>query len=69
MSGFLSMGGYAGYVWPAYALTFLVLAALCVATVSSLRRKQKTLEMLQSSVRSARRRRDDGPVSGPGDTA
>lgn len=69
MSGFLSMGGYGGYVWPAYALTFLVLAALCVATVSSLRRKQKTLEMLQGSVRSARRRRNDGPASDPGETA
>ncbi|GAB3122737.1 heme exporter protein CcmD [Novispirillum itersonii] len=69
MNGFLSMGGYGGYVWPAYALTFLVLAALGVATVSGLRRKQKTLELLQSSVRSARRRRDDAPASGPGETA
>lgn len=69
MSGFLSMGGYAGYVWPAYALTLVVLGALCVATVSSLRRKQKTLDQLQSSVRSARRRRDGNQTPGAGETA
>jgi heme exporter protein D len=26
MSSFLAMGGYAGFVWPAYAVFFIVLA-------------------------------------------
>lgn len=67
MSGFLTMGGYGGYVWPAYAVTLLVLAALGVASVISLKQKQKTLELLQSTVRAARRRGDEGGTPPAGD--
>jgi heme exporter protein D len=31
MSEFLSMGGYGAYVWPSYAVFFLVLAAEALA--------------------------------------
>ena len=27
MNAFFAMGGYGGYVWPSYAVTFVVLAA------------------------------------------
>ena len=41
MSGFLEMGGYAAYVWPAYGITLLVL----VLNVWSARRmRQRNLD-------------------------
>ncbi|WP_428096926.1 heme exporter protein CcmD [Candidatus Rariloculus sp.] len=41
MSGFLEMGGYAAYVWPAYGITLLVL----VLNVWSARRmRQQNLD-------------------------
>lgn len=33
MSGFLAMGGYAAYVWPAYVLSAAVIAGLIVYSV------------------------------------
>ena len=44
---FLAMGGYAAYVWPAFGLTALVMIALLVATVRSLRARQSTLDLLK----------------------
>jgi heme exporter protein D len=40
MDGFFAMGGYAAYVWPAYALT----AAVLVGLVASSWRRLKSLE-------------------------
>ena len=41
MSGFLEMGGYAAYVWPAYGITLLVL----VLNIWSARRmRQRNLD-------------------------
>lgn len=37
MSGFFHMGGYAMYLWPAYALTFAVLAWNVLAARRALR--------------------------------
>ncbi|HET8898377.1 MAG TPA: heme exporter protein CcmD [Rhodanobacteraceae bacterium] len=38
MSAFFAMGGYGAYVWPAYALFFLVLAADYLAPMLRRRR-------------------------------
>ncbi|MFC4821653.1 heme exporter protein CcmD [Dokdonella ginsengisoli] len=38
MNEFLSMGGYAGYVWPAYAVFFVVLAIEALAPRAQRRR-------------------------------
>ena len=38
MAEFLAMGGYAGYVWPAYAVFFLVLGAEALAPRARRRR-------------------------------
>lgn len=38
MSEFLSMGGYGAYVWPAYAVFFLVLAIEALAPRAQRRR-------------------------------
>ncbi len=44
---FLAMGGYAAYVWPAYALTFIVLGGLLAWSLGSYRRHRRELERLQ----------------------
>ena len=41
MADFFAMGGYAGFVWPAYGATLLVLV---IAIVSSLRAHGKARE-------------------------
>ena len=38
MHEFLTMGGYAGYVWPAYAIALIVIVVNCVAPLRRLRR-------------------------------
>ena len=47
LTSFLAMGGYAGYVWPAYGLTLLVLAGLLVWSLAAYRRRQRELARLQ----------------------
>ena len=41
MSAFLDMGGYAAYVWPAYAVTLTVMALNIVWARRLLRRSRK----------------------------
>jgi heme exporter protein D len=41
MHSFFHMGGYAAYVWPSYALTFLVLIVNVVAARRELRAAQR----------------------------
>lgn len=43
MSEFLYMGGYAFYVWSAYAVTVAVLVANVVLPVAALRRLRRSL--------------------------
>ena len=46
---FLAMGGYAAYVWPAYALTVLVLAGLAAWSLGGYRRRARELARLQGT--------------------
>jgi len=58
MSGvdaFLAMGGYAGYVWPAYAAAAIVLGGLLAWSLAGYRRAQRELEMQQRTAPGARR--------------
>ena len=55
ISAFFAMGGYAGYVWPTYILTVVVLAAVLIVSVRSARRHERELEAAQS-LRPGRRR-------------
>jgi heme exporter protein D len=43
MDNFLNMGGYAGYVWSAYAVFFIVLAIDAIAPMLQRRRALKEL--------------------------
>ena len=41
MKEFLDMGGYAAYVWPAYAVTFVVIALNVIAARRALARARE----------------------------
>ena len=49
MSDFLAMGGYAAYVWPAYAVAMAMLVGTLVATLAGLRRREATLKALEAA--------------------
>jgi heme exporter protein D len=53
---FLSMNGYAAYVWPAYILTGVVLAGLLAATLATLRRRERRLAQMEDALGRRRRR-------------
>ncbi len=44
---FFSMGGYGGYIWPAYGISAFIMIVLLVATVRGLRTRQATLDLLK----------------------
>ncbi|MEQ9641942.1 MAG: heme exporter protein CcmD [Alphaproteobacteria bacterium] len=54
MSEFFAMGGYAAYVWPAFAIVLGSMAGLLIVSWRDGRRTAKTLEALQAERRSAR---------------
>jgi len=43
MSDFFAMGGYAGYVWPAYVISFVVVSGLTYAIYARGRALKKRL--------------------------
>jgi heme exporter protein CcmD len=49
MSGFFEMGKYAAYVWPAYGVSVLGLAAAIALTLSAHGRAKKKLAALEQS--------------------
>ncbi|HVJ51433.1 MAG TPA: heme exporter protein CcmD [Aliidongia sp.] len=48
LSDFLAMGGYAAYIWPAYAAAFLILGFFTVNAVMRYRAAQRSLARLQA---------------------
>ncbi len=46
---YFAMGGYASFVWPAFALSTVVMVALLVSSLRSLRRSEDALAEMQSS--------------------
>ena len=51
VAGFFAMGGYAIYVWPAYALAATVLGGLAWHTWRRYRQSVRDLDRLQQQVR------------------
>ena len=49
MSEFFAMGGYAAFVWPAYAVVVVVLVAVYVASARSLRARELDVEKAEAS--------------------
>ena len=52
LAHFLAMGGYAGFVWPAFAVAMVIMAALAVESLLVYRRRRGELARLE---------RDDAP--------
>lgn len=55
-TAFLNMGGYAGFVWPSFGLTFALLIGLWIVSRRTLSRAEATLESLQAAQGGGRRR-------------
>lgn len=49
MSEFFAMGGYATYVWPAYGVAVLILAALWISSVRELRAREAEIEAVETT--------------------
>jgi len=46
LAGFLAMGGYGGFVWPAYGVALVVLAGILVHSLRRLRATERLLAEL-----------------------
>jgi heme exporter protein D len=54
IGAFLAMGGYAGFVWPAYGVALAVLAVLALLSWRRYRESTVALERLQQDLRKRR---------------
>ncbi len=61
MSEFFAMGGYAAFIWPAYAVATVVLCGLLGLSLKSMREREALVETL----RSRRRVAEEAPTSEP----
>ena len=52
MSEFLSMGGYAVFVWPAFLVSLIVLVGLTVVSLRTYREQKATLAALEAEHKS-----------------
>ena len=59
MTEFLSMGGYAAYVWPAYGITVIVGAAMGLHSLRRFRQARDQVTKLEKE----RSRRTGAPVA------
>jgi heme exporter protein D len=48
---FFAMGGYAVYVWPAFAVAAIVMAGLVVTTLLTLHRRERELAEIEETRR------------------
>jgi heme exporter protein D len=55
---FFAMGGYGGYVWPAYGLTVLAFGGMLVWTMTALKARRREEQGLSAAGRSRRGRRE-----------
>ena len=55
LDAFLAMGGYARFVWPAYAVAAIVVIGMTAQTVAAHRRTKRALDRAQAA-REARKR-------------
>ena len=64
VSTLVQMGSYGGYVWPAYAISVVVLALVLVASLQGARKTEAELEQLQA-IRRASRAGERRPAAPP----
>lgn len=51
MAEFFEMGGYAAFIWPAYAVALLLMVGLLVMSLRSMRQREELVQTLRSSRR------------------
>lgn len=61
---YLAMGGYAAYVWPALAITAIVMIGQVVTTLRTLRRREAALAALEARRQQRRRAKAETPRAG-----
>ena len=49
IGAFFAMGGYAVFVWPAFAVAVAVMAALALQSIAGYRRRQRELARLEAA--------------------
>jgi heme exporter protein D len=47
LSHYLAMGGYAAFVWPAFAVAGVIMAGLALQSLGNYRRRQRELARLE----------------------
>ena len=57
LKDFLEMGGYAAYVWSSYAVVFVLLGGMLIASVVGVRARDRELKALEERVGGRRQRR------------
>ena len=67
VSDFLTMGGYGGFVWPAFGLTALVMVWLLASSLRRLRENERLLARMQAATPARRARRSRGAAGGEKD--
>ena len=60
IADFLAMGGYAGFVWPAYGVAALVLVAMAISSVRRTRIAEAAVRALEDTQPPRRARPRDG---------
>lgn len=68
-TAFLSMGGYAGFVWPAYGLTVLVMVVVLVVSIRMAKSREQELERIQKTRRDRKRPQAAANESSPTEDA
>jgi heme exporter protein D len=70
IASFLKMGGYAGFVWPAFGIALAVMAGFVISSLRTLRAREATLRALEAAAPdSPRRRRGQSTETAPGEPA
>ncbi len=67
VSTLVQMGGYGGYVWPAYGISAVVLALVLVASLLAARKNEAELEQLQVVRRAGKQRNAAAQAAVPTD--
>lgn len=64
MSSFFEMGGYGGYIWPAWSIAVVVIGGLVATSIRAMRARERELAALEAEAprrRRAGRRDGDAP--------
>ena len=61
---FFEMGGYAAYVWPAFGAAAVIMVALLVLSIRTMRAREAALRTLEATARRQRAGAEEGERDG-----